>query len=1578
MQDIIGSYIERFLKNHQKHKKFLSIFLVLSIIVVCGVVWRMKLTGISMNADVMCGKEEHQHGESCYEEILICGLEETEETEQPEVPAKPEQTKPSVPAHTHTEECYEEQEISVCGQEEHQHGEECFNEEGILICETAEHQHTEECCVTEKVLICELEESTEAAEESAGASEIAEEVTAAEPEVEKTKSHVHTEACYEKRLVCEKEEHLHTVMCMCDTGADLESAADWEATLPELKHVWADDLVSVAYSQLGYEESSRNFVLDEDGESTRGYTRYGQWYGNAYGDWCAMFVSWCLNYSEIPKQAVPYASGCYAWTVELEELGLYERTEEYLPSAGDIIFFDNKGTGKSNHVGIVTKIEKEADKTVKIHTIEGNSSEKVCERTYQLPDEKIVGYANLTKAKERYDLLTGIADAEKTERVVFKTLNAVIYTDETYSVRAEDEETAIVVTGTLPEGAEVKAYPVSVNLENCVVIASYDITIFLADGTVYEPKEGESLKVEFLLPKQEAAEPETEEEAETEEEELVIYYVPEKPEEPEKLETTVNEQSVSFTAEHFSVYALARAVTGPTITVNSAAELKSAFSNNDNVTVQLTGDFSVSGTIELNDKKIDLDLNGHKLTVTGTASLFDVPAGSELTMKDSQAATAAESEPGGALYGNVAGYTEDSNLTYYVTKSAVANAATGATAETLVKYEVALRGRISAGSATVANISGGTLNLESGMVYNGTERAFDISDGVLNLSGGYVFGFKRTGALNTGDTNFGGAILAAGGTTTISGTVLAANDALNGGAIYAKNAVVNISGGIISGNQSTRKANGWGDHSEGGGYRCGGGGIYAVGNASITMSSGYITNNVAEDDGYFDGGGGVCLSGNAGMVLNNGYITGNQAQGGGGVRTDFGKSASFTMNGGFVSANTATTAEGGGVTIDRGGVGTFNGGHITNNRIINTVHWGGGGLFCADGSDLFLKQALITENDAGGFGGGVAGCPTGKIYLYVDDGCAIYHNSDIVNGEIHFVNGGSKDGIDAERCDAFFQSQGHKDYFCALNSTVTGTMLGDHAANWTGSADGTAVSLGADDAQTATSVMGLESHPSAEGIDAAQAAASVYINGNYSYTHGGGILCNGNLIIGNPTNIEIPARLGLKATKVFFNAEGAEVPDISEYQFKFQILDSNQQVIGEAVAQADGTINFENLAFEQEGTYVYTIREVRDDSKPSINFDTAEYLLTVTVKEKVTTLYEATKMAYLITNTKVEKSDGNGGWTEVSNTAYGDGKDNLALGLTAPPSFTNTTVTVSKITVIKEWDGDIPGADFVTVDLYQDGVVYDTIELSAANHWTHTWTDLPAGHSYHVEERELRGYIASYTTADSPGAQSDYWVPASSLTAGGQYLIVSGDGSKALYVSPNHQNAGFDGTDTKGVTQRTGTLTVGGTGYSTWYETDGIDPRCIFTAQERTQNNNTGIILKNNGASANTWLLIQNAGGNYLKSTSGNNYASFMVFENGMLKGQDGYNWNPNNLRTVIYSNDKFNTSTNTNNAARLYTLVSGSRSDGSIITITNTPKEDEEYVLPETGGMGTLPYTLIGLLLAAVSIINLKKEKRR
>lgn len=277
-----------------------------------------------------------------------------------------------------------------------------------------------------------------------------------------------------------------------DDTADVEDASDWETTIPDLSdcETWAEKLLAVAGSQLGYHESILNFRVDNDGEH-KGYTRYGEWYGNPYGDWCAMFVSFCLKYAGIDEEAIPQNANCSDWVTNLKKMEIYEDADLYVPEAGDIVFFDQSDADRPNHVGIISEVtygtktvirhitkdgsaiesgamnalkyineatsddasgdelrteEVEVPVAESIKVIEGNSSDQVQYVDYDLSNEKILGYISLTNAKNVYE---GVEEQKPVEEQEIEPLK---YEGSDYVIKVEYTEEA-----QLPEGVHLEA-----------------------------------------------------------------------------------------------------------------------------------------------------------------------------------------------------------------------------------------------------------------------------------------------------------------------------------------------------------------------------------------------------------------------------------------------------------------------------------------------------------------------------------------------------------------------------------------------------------------------------------------------------------------------------------------------------------------------------------------------------------------------------------------------------------------------------------------------------------------------------------------------------------------------------------------------------------------------------------------------------------------------------------------------------------------------------------------------------------------------------------------------------------------
>ena len=369
MNDILKTYMERFRENRHTLRRYTAFVLALAMITTLFVNWQLHGVGISMTAQYQCGEEEHTHTADCYTKVLTCGYEEGElenadevataaaATSQPTIEEEPAplSLEPQIEfvPHEHTEDCYTEVQTLTCMEEEHVHGDDCFDpEDGSLICDKFEHTHDESCYTTEYELTCGLQdgelveqvvEPTQSAELAAMA--VAEPVALA-PMVDTVEPiyHHHSDACYEEVLTCPLPEHQHTVACLSDTSADLETPEEWQAANAEavISGNWAEDLLSVAKTQLGYEQSEKNFEIDPaDGVTLRYYSRYGQSYGNPYGEWDVMFLSYCLKYAGIPQSAIPQEASVLALRSSMSDMEwLLDGEDGSSADVGDIVIYN--------------------------------------------------------------------------------------------------------------------------------------------------------------------------------------------------------------------------------------------------------------------------------------------------------------------------------------------------------------------------------------------------------------------------------------------------------------------------------------------------------------------------------------------------------------------------------------------------------------------------------------------------------------------------------------------------------------------------------------------------------------------------------------------------------------------------------------------------------------------------------------------------------------------------------------------------------------------------------------------------------------------------------------------------------------------------------------------------------------------------------------------------------------------------------------------------------------------------------------------------------------------------------------
>ena len=704
--------------------------------------------------------------------------------------------------------------------------------------------------------------------------------------------------------------------------------------------------------------------------------------------------------------------------------------------------------------------------------------------------------------------------------------------------------------------------------------------------------------------------------------------------------------------------------------------------------LRLAADISSSESITIR-QNTTIDLANHKLYYSsgnsdkGTSdpvrAFITISNGSTLTVEgtaEDLQTEATSSEPGQPAMMQLSGSVPQS-LTYYVTESTPNGFGTS---ETTYQHTVADFGAIVACKEGYVNrvISvekDSTLNLKGGMITTpralGNDGHVIFSQGAVYISGGYV--------TNGNGGGWGGGLCITGANARLemTGGVVAGNKAASGGGIFANNgATLELSGGVISGNATYENDITDGYDVGDGGY---GGGVYTQG-VSVTISdSANITNNraearIANKDRYNKGllgGGGIASTNGGTLSMTGGSVTANYSyEAGGGIYAGLpnGQGVAFTMSSGFIAGNMSDNAEGGGLRISGDTTGDINTGdnnaenasnrvYITNNKTMTGSKedrggdWGGGGVFVQEGGTLNIVKTLITNNKAGGWGGGIGACPTGKTIVSHSKGAAIYDNKDNVDQygnkltAYHYSAGGAGKNEDHDEVNYVtpdFQKSGHKDFFLVRKkegadqtiAVVLGKMLGGGSADWHGTCDGNPVTIDPNGGAEAKYMFGLEAHPAKDAIDKAQEKATTIISGNYSYTHGGGIMTNGDLIVGEVNDLRVYPSMKLNATKALVNAKGNK-QSLDGHAYKFQLL--RQKVngtkapswkddgtfdmgdcsgAGEAtVDQSSGSITFDSGKDYSSGQYVFYLVEepISGQNELDTKFDKTIYKIEVTV-----------------------------------------------------------------------------------------------------------------------------------------------------------------------------------------------------------------------------------------------------------------------------------------------------------------------------------------------------------------------------
>lgn len=866
----------------------------------------------------------------------------------------------------------------------------------------------------------------------------------------------------------------------------------------------------------------------------------------------------------------------------------------------------------------------------------------------------------------------------------------------------------------------------------------------------------------------------------------------EQPEEEQQNEgtTTSDGETVVTAAEN------EQAETASDEMIDSASMLKDKLENaKGTANFQLMKDIDTSTTIQLEqkDSNITLDLNGHKIKHTSQDKpLFNITGGATLTIKDADPEKPSDNvisvkpldDPGQNLNRNLnrEDYGKEakvscindipSNLTYYVTQSSPRKTDATKTTETLYKHSVDIKGAIVAcgGSERLRLINlyaGGTFKLESGVItqQQNTQQkqcrvdslVYAENGSTVNMSGGYVCG-ASTGTSGTG----AGIIVKTNGDASfldLTGGVIAANYALKGAGVYSNGSNVSISkDAVISGNATF---NGESDQP---GY---GGGIMAEGGI-VTVSGGYITNNrmakfCGTNGNGCHGGAGLAANSGAHVTISGGQITGNYSEeaGGGVYVTDQGRGGSrkdmawLKITGGIIASNVSYRSEGAGIRVGQKVDAMISGAskdgpvYITNNSCMSRFDWGGGGIFvqgsnetASDTGRLFVYNSYISSNTAGGYGGGVAVCPTGKTLVTGTDGTAIFGNKSAEReksansyvsetnsgntGVPHLSGGGNGKTEDSDAYNSdVFRNNGHADFFLAAKAghtdpiaAVIGKMLGGGDAKYSGSKERSdnkepsdnnelyeAINIPANGGVKIYRSVGLSSGVTAGSDEAnkAQEAAGTFITSNYSWDHGGGIMSNGDLYLGQPADTYVYPSLKLKATKALKNTQTGKEETPAPDQFSFAVYRKDS-----ATATAP---SWKNDSFNDGGCNF--VERVKNGANGNITFDLGEQFIDKT-DEAINKTDEAKKITYYL----VEETGGDSG-IEYDHTVYEievwlNGKSTLLMNVPKKddPSQ-DTPLYVHNYTITGVKAAKYPGDPTDTPhDLTKDGQGYYVIANS--------------------------------------------------------------------------------------------------------------------------------------------------------------------------------------------------------------------------------------------------------------------------
>ena len=494
MNNFLLQYAIKMNKDSRHRRHWQKIVECLIVMVVFCTTYALILPAITMTKETICGIEAHEHSDVCYADRILYDLNcclEGQDTEGI--------------FHKHQMECYDTDgelrcpltELSAYDPETHVHDENCFrivynSDRGRLStdsdCATPSNVSTDSDVREIKILECPFEHAV---------------------------YHEHRDACLtdtgvrERILICKEELHTHVESCYPKTRVITPTNA-WEMT-----GEWPKDLLMVAESQLNYGESEENTIYYE-GEY-KGYTVYGDAYGDPFADWNILFANYCLEKIEITE--FPINQDPESWVEELKEAKFY-RGADYLPKPGDLMFLDGDLEPEAEEegaeiipvvdmVGIVSeRIPATEDSAEMIRIIAGDLDAVVDYADFEITDPKIIGFAEMPLKEPEKPVIRQM-NYQGNDYVVTVTFGPEAEIPETAELSVREieqgseeydyyyQQSLSALTDGRPEFYEAEEDGAEEELIDPVCFARFFDISFLIDGNKIEPSSSVEIQIKY-------------------------------------------------------------------------------------------------------------------------------------------------------------------------------------------------------------------------------------------------------------------------------------------------------------------------------------------------------------------------------------------------------------------------------------------------------------------------------------------------------------------------------------------------------------------------------------------------------------------------------------------------------------------------------------------------------------------------------------------------------------------------------------------------------------------------------------------------------------------------------------------------------------------------------------------------------------------------------------------------------------------------------------------------------------------------------------------------------------------------